>query len=80
VTAHTTSAYATIVPKSGTTFVNTGTSLSYTISGVTASDLTSGVLTGTTVVGSDGTATITIGLIADQLTEDVETLTLSIQG
>ena len=63
-----------------TTNVNTGTSLTYTISGVTASDLTSGVLTGTTVVGSDGKAIITIGLSADQLTEGIETLTLSIQG
>jgi hypothetical protein len=63
-----------------TTNVTAGTSLTYTISGVTTSDLNSGVLSGTTVVGSDGKATITIGLSADQLTEGVETLTLSIQG
>jgi serralysin len=63
-----------------TTNVASGTTLTYTISGITKSDLTSEALTGTTVVGSDGKATITVWLSADQLTEGVETLTLSIQG
>lgn len=63
-----------------TTNVTAGTQLTYTVSGITTSDLTFGVLTGTTVVGIDGKATITIGLSSDHFTEGVETLTLSIQG
>ena len=63
-----------------TTKVTTGTSLTYIISGVTSGDLTSGVLTGTTVVGSDGKSTITIAISADKLTEGTETLTISILG
>ena len=63
-----------------TTNVNAGTLLTYTVSGITAADLTSGVLTGTTVVGSDGKSSITIGLNADQLTEGTESITVSILG
>jgi serralysin len=60
--------------------VSAGTSLTYTISGLTSADLTSGMLTGTTVVGADGKSTITIGIGSDKLTEGAETLTVSILG
>ena len=63
-----------------TTKVSAGTSLSYTISGVSSGDLTSGVLSGTTLVGSDGKSIITIGISADKQTEGPETLTISIFG
>jgi hypothetical protein len=63
-----------------TTKVTAGSTLSYTISGVTTGDLTSGVLSGTTIVGSDGKSTITLGINADKLTEGVETLKISILG
>jgi len=63
-----------------TTSVNAGTLLTYTVSGLTASDLVSGVLTGTTVVGSDGKSSITIALSADNLTEGTESITVSILG
>ena len=63
-----------------TTNVNAGTLLTYTVSGVTTSDVSSGVLTGTAVVGNDGKSSITIGLTADNLTEGTEAITVSILG
>ena len=63
-----------------TTNVKAGSSLTYTISGVTSGDLTSGALSGTTIVGSDGKSTITLGINADKLTEGAETLKISILG
>ena len=63
-----------------TTNVNAGTVLTYTVSGVTTSDVSSGVLTGTTVVGSDGKSLITIALSADNFTEGTESITVSILG
>ena len=43
-----------------TTNVSSGTLLSYSISGVSAADLTFGLLSGSTTVGSNGRATITV--------------------
>ena len=63
-----------------TTKVPAGTTINYTISGVSAADLTSGKLTGTTVVGADGKSTITIGIKADNLTEGDETLIVNLSG
>ena len=63
-----------------TTNVAAGTSLSYSIGGVSTSDLTSGSLSGTTTVGSNGQATISIPVKADSLTEGPETLTVTVQG
>ena len=63
-----------------TTKVTAGSALTYTISGVTTGDLTSGVLSGTTIVGSDGKSTVTLGITADKLTEGAETLKISILG
>jgi Ca2+-binding RTX toxin-like protein len=63
-----------------TTNITAGTTLSYFISGVSGADLTSGLLTGTVVVGSEGKATINIGIKADNLSEGPETLTATISG
>ena len=63
-----------------TTQVTAGTTLTYSISGVTSADLTSGFLTGTVFVGSDGKATINIATKADNLTEGDETLTVTLSG
>lgn len=56
-----------------------GTVVAYTVSGVSAADLTSGLLTGTTTVLT-GKASITIPVKADGLTEGAETLTVKING
>ena len=63
-----------------TTNVASGTSLAYALSGVSASDITGGSLTGTTTVDVNGQATILIPLAADQATEGDESLTLTVQG
>lgn len=63
-----------------TTQVAAGTTLTYSISGVTSADLTSGLLTGTVFVGSDGKATVNIATKADNLTEGDETLTVTLSG
>ncbi|MFM9992486.1 MAG: hypothetical protein ACKVOY_13740, partial [Burkholderiaceae bacterium] len=60
--------------------VSAGTSLTYTISGLASADLTSGVLTGTTVVGADGKSIIIIGISTDKITEGTESLTVNILG
>jgi hypothetical protein len=61
-----------------TTSVDNGAAVAYTISGVSASDLESGSLTGTTTVGSSGTTLIDIPLALDKLTEGAETLTITL--
>jgi Ca2+-binding RTX toxin-like protein len=71
---------ATAVFNLVTTQVTAGTTITYSISGVTSADLTSGLLTGTVVVGSDGKAIINLGIQADNLTEGAETLTVTISG
>jgi plastocyanin len=60
--------------------VAAGTQLAYTITGVSASDITGGQLSGTVNVGSDGKATISIPIAADNLTEGRETLQVNLQG
>lgn len=64
-----------------TTNVSAGTSVPYTITGtgVTAADIV-GSLTGVATVGAGGTASIAVQIAADQLTEGVETLTLSLNN
>ena len=71
---------STAVFNLATTQVTAGTTLTYSIAGVTSADLTSGLLTGTVVIGSDGKASINIGIKADNLTEGPETLTVTISG
>jgi len=63
-----------------TTNVAAGTAISYSISGVSAADLQSGVLSGSVAVSSSGTTTISILIKADGVTEGAETLTLATQG
>jgi hypothetical protein len=63
-----------------TTNVTAGTSVPYTISGVSASDIVGGQLSGTATVGVNGQATISVLLAADALTEGSETLTVTAQG
>ena len=55
-----------------------GTSISYTISGVSASDLESGSLTGTAIVSASGTTLIDIPLATDKQTEGAETLIITL--
>lgn len=62
-----------------TTNVEAGTDVDYTITGVSASDVVGG-LTGTATVGAGGTASITVPIVADELTEGSETLTLSLDN
>ena len=63
-----------------TTNVSGGTSVSYTMTGISSSDIGGLSLTGSAVVDSSGRATISVPISADNFTEGAETLTLSIQG
>jgi hypothetical protein len=57
-----------------------GTSIPYTVSGISATDVTDGSLSGVAIVNSSGKATIAIPIAADFTTEGIEELTLSAQG
>jgi hypothetical protein len=57
-----------------------GTVVPYLISGVSASDIVSGQLSGSTVIGSDGRASIQIKLVPDLFTEGNENLTVTAAG
>ncbi|NDD82458.1 MAG: hypothetical protein EBZ53_07855, partial [Verrucomicrobia bacterium] len=61
-----------------TTNVAAGTTLNYTISGVSVSDITGGVLSGKLQIGNDGKATINVPIAADRSTEGAEILTISL--
>lgn len=63
-----------------TTNVVSGTVITYSVSGVSVSDLQSGSLTGTVSVSSTGTTTINIPIASDGVTEGAEILTLIVQG
>ena len=63
-----------------TTKINPGTILKYTITGVSSADISGGLLSGNVAIGSDGTARILVGLLADYLTEGPETLTVTLEG
>lgn len=52
-----------------TTNVASGTSVDYSISGVSADDIVGGITSGKAVVGSNGEAIISVALKADQVTE-----------
>ena len=62
-----------------TTNVANGTLVPYTISGISSTDVTTGSLTGSFTV-SNGLATATITMSADQLTEGAETATLTLNN
>ena len=57
-----------------------GTAVAYTISGVKAADVIGGKLFGTAVVNASGTATISVALANDTLSEGVETMMVTAQG
>ena len=61
-----------------TTNLVAGTSVPYTLSGISASDLVSNSLTGTATVSATGTTVISLPLAADALTEGAETLTITL--
>ena len=63
-----------------TTNVAGGTSIPYTISGVSSADITGGAMSGTAIVSSNGNATITIPIASDLTTEGTESLTVTAQG
>jgi Ca2+-binding RTX toxin-like protein len=63
-----------------TTNVVAGTQVAYMLSGISAADIQGGSLSGTTIVGSNGQATISVALLADNLTEGAETLTITAAG
>jgi Ca2+-binding RTX toxin-like protein len=59
--------------------IDAGTTVAYTISGVSESDLVSGSLKGTTTTAAEGKSKlISIPIIADELTEGAETLTITL--
>ena len=63
-----------------TTNVVAGTSLSYVLSGVGVDDITGGQISGSTIVASNGQATISVPVRADSTTEGPETLMATVQG
>jgi Ca2+-binding RTX toxin-like protein len=63
-----------------TTNVAAGTSVPYTITGVSVSDVVGGQLSGAVNVGTNGQATISVPLVADLFTEGPETLTVTAGG
>jgi uncharacterized delta-60 repeat protein len=63
-----------------TTNVASGTAVPYTLSGVSAADITGGLLSGTATLNSSGTATISVPIAADLLTEGAETLSVTAGG
>ena len=63
-----------------TTNVAVGTSLTYTITGVSTSDLVSGTLSGAVVINSLRSGAIVIPIASDFSTEGTETLTITLQG
>ena len=63
-----------------TSNVPIGTSVPYTLSGISVADVSGGSLTGVTSVASNGQATISVLLANDNLTEGTETLTVTAGG
>jgi hypothetical protein len=63
-----------------TSNVASGTVLTYSLSGVSTSDLTSGSLNGNVSIGANGLGSITLPISADNLTEGSETLSVSVQS
>ena len=57
-----------------------GTSVPYTLSGVSATDISNGSLNGSVVINSNGIGTISIGITNDLLQEGPENLTVSAGG
>jgi hypothetical protein len=60
-----------------TTNLASGTSVPFTLSGISAADISGGALSGNAIVNSSGVATIYVSLLNDNLAEDLETLTVT---
>ena len=72
---------ATLIFTVNTTNIEWGTSINYSISGISSADISDGKLSGTTTIfqnGLNGIATVVINIAADKLTEGNETLILSV--
>ena len=65
-----------------TTNVAANTVINYTLSGtgITTADIGAASLSGTTTVAANGSASFTVNLAADRLTEGAEVLTATVQG
>ena len=63
-----------------TTNVAAGTTVGYTLSGVSTADVFGGLLSGSATVNASGIATISVNLRNDLLTEGTETLTVTLIG
>lgn len=63
-----------------TTNVAPGTQYTYTISGISASDVQGGLLTGIVTIDANGRAVIQVTLTEDLKTEGVENLTITVAG
>ncbi len=63
-----------------TTMLDTGTVVPWTVTGISAADLSSGSMTGAFVTDSAGKATTTFVLTNDSLTEGTESMVLSLNG
>lgn len=63
-----------------TTMLDTGTVVPYTVTGISAADLSSGSLTGTFTTNASGTGTVSFTLANDNSSEGTETLTLTLNG
>ena len=70
----------TAIFKLTTTNLDSGTSVAYNLSGVSASDVAGGALSGNAVVNSSGIDTILVTLLNDSITEGTETLTVTAGG
>ena len=57
-----------------------GASLTYTLTGVSVTDVVGASLTGSTTLGADGKANFKVYLLSDNLTEGAETLSAIVQG
>lgn len=69
---------ASVIYTVSTTGVASGTALTYQLTGINAGDVSGGFLSGNVVVGSNGQASISLGLVADLQTEGNETLSLQL--
>ena len=63
-----------------TTMLDTGAVVPYTVTGISAADLSSGSLTGTFTTNASGTGTVSFTLANDNSSEGTETLTLTLNG
>jgi hypothetical protein len=65
-----------------TTNLPLGSIISYTLSGIgiNSADIVGGSLSGTAMVGANGAASVSIGIVADNLIEGAETLAITAKG